>query len=159
MTPVAPKCTYRQTWPLIYIIPALKQHRSKRHVEAAEQFPQRPDTDLGLHLLPLTSLAFHQCLDSIKSARRLSLFRVSYPTTMSTDVGREEMMRADSPLVSPRTPSSASSCLNVSITDDRPSTFNRQGSVKSAVICKYVSWCDWKLILDLGNKISPTSSF
>lgn len=71
------------------------------------------------------SLQFHQCLDSIKSARRLSLFSVSYPTTISTDVGREEMMRADRPLVIPQAPSSTSSCLKVLITDDRPSTYNR----------------------------------
>lgn len=71
------------------------------------------------------SLQFHQCLDSLKSARRLSLFSVSYPTTISTDVGREEMMRADRPLVIPQAPSSSSSCLKVLITDDRPSTYNR----------------------------------
>lgn len=71
-------------------------------------------------------VCYHQCLDSIRSARRLSLFRVSYPTTMSTDVGVEEMTRADSPLVSPYAPSSTSSCLNVPITDVRPSTLNRQ---------------------------------
>lgn len=75
-------------------------------------------------LVPL--LDFHQCLDSISSARRLSFFRVSYPTTRSTDVGREERMRADSPLVTIPAPSSASSCLNVSMMDDRPSTFRRQ---------------------------------
>lgn len=67
-------------------------------------------------------VAFHQCLVSTSSARRLSLFRVSYPTTMSNEVGVEEMMRADRPLVIPQTPSSASSCLKVSMTDDRPST-------------------------------------
>lgn len=71
-------------------------------------------------------VCYHQCLDSIRSARRLSLFRVSYPTTMSTDVGMEEMTRADSPLVSPYAPSSTSSCLNVPITDVCPSTLNRQ---------------------------------
>lgn len=69
-------------------------------------------------------LVHHQRLDSTRSARRLSLFRVSYPTTMRTDVGREEMMRADKPLVIAQTPSSASSCLNVSLTDERPSTWD-----------------------------------
>lgn len=118
-----------------------KLHRSKRHVEAATLLSSylRLDTDLGLYLpcekflstcteLVLFWLppAFHQCLDSIKSPRRLSLFRVSYPTTMTTEVGREEIMRADSPLVIPQKPSSTSSCLNASIADDRPSTLKRQ---------------------------------
>lgn len=86
---------------------------------------------MALHWFPV---AFHQCLDSIKSARRLSLFRLSYPTTMSNDVGSEEMMRADSPLVIAQAPSSARSCLNVSMTDDRPSTFNRQESLNPSLL-------------------------
>lgn len=102
------------------IIPALKQHGSKK---------VKSSCAAHVDVKPRPSLAIHQCLVSIKSARRLSLFRVSYPTTMSTDVGREEMMRADSPLVIPQTPSSASSCLKVSMTDERPSTFNRKGEV------------------------------
>ncbi len=70
----------------------------------------------------LRYVCFHQCLLSTSSGRRLSLFSVSYPMTIMTDVGMEEMMRADRPLVRPHVPSSARSCLKVSITDERPST-------------------------------------
>lgn len=42
--------------------------------------------------------------------------------TMRMEVGRDEMMRAERPLEKPHMPSSAMSCLNVSITDERPST-------------------------------------
>ncbi len=70
----------------------------------------------------LRYVCFHQCLLFTSSGRRLSLFSVSYPMTIMTDVGREEMMRADRPLLRPHMPSSARSCLNVSVTDERPST-------------------------------------
>ena len=40
--------------------------------------------------------------------------------------GVEEMMRAERPFVRPHMPSSAKSCLNVSITDERPSTLEEK---------------------------------
>lgn len=133
---VTNRCTYRQVSPLA---PFMKHDAEPKWKTGWSNIPAKELSETGLtfsvwnvciEVVPV----FHQCLVSIKSARRLSLFRVSYPTTMSTDVGREEIMRADSPLVIPQTPSSTSSCLNVSITEDRPSTWNRQHTVESTLI-------------------------
>lgn len=82
----------------------------------------------------LRYVCFHQCLLSTSSGRRLSLFSVSYPMTIMTDVGMEEMMRADRPLVRPHVPSSARSCLKVSITDERPSTCTRARTTSMGLV-------------------------
>lgn len=47
---------------------------------------------------------------------------------MTMAVGVEEMMRADSPLVTPQQPSSLISCLNVSMTEVLPSTWAKHTS-------------------------------
>lgn len=165
---VTNRCTYRQVSPPT---PFMKHDTEPKWKAGWSNIPAE-ETGLTfsvwnvcIEVVPV----FHQCLVSIKSARRLSLFRVSYPTTMSTDVGREEMMRADSPLVIPQTPSSTSSCLNVSITEDRPSTWKRQHTVEPTPIAfKYVfkhfgkiicynqklqTNSDWKFKNVLSNKI------
>lgn len=74
----------------------------------------------------------YQCLESTSSGRRLSFFRVSYPTTMTMVEGVAEMMRAERPLVRPQGPSSAMSCLKVRMMELLPSTCKGRTNIHRA---------------------------